>query len=49
MLSLEEAFQDGKAQCRSGQAADLGRAKPRYPEVRKLQGLQQKQSPELEA
>ena len=47
--SLREAFQKGKAKDRSGQAADLGRAKSRHPEARKQQGLQPKQSPRLEA
>ena len=47
--SLREAFQEGKAQAGSGQAADLGRLKPRHQKARKQQGLQPKQSPELEA
>ena len=47
--SLREAFQEGKAKDRPGQAADLGRAESRHPEAHKQQGLQQKQSPELEA
>ena len=47
--SLREAFQEGKAQDGPGQTADLGRAEPRHPEARKQQGIQPKQSPELEA
>ena len=46
---LREAFQEGKAQDRSSQTANLGRAESRHPEAHKQQGLQQKQSPELEA
>ena len=38
-----------KAKDRPSQTADLGRAEPRHPEAGKQQGLQQKQSPELEA
>ena len=45
---LREAFQKGKAQDRSGPAADLGRVEPRHPEARKQQGLQQKEDAGLE-
>lgn len=31
--SLREAFQEGKAEDRSGPAADLGYVKPRYPKA----------------
>ena len=47
--SLREAFQEGKAQDRPSQTADLGRAESRHQKARKQQGLQQKQNPELEA
>ena len=46
---LREAFQEGKAQARSGQTPDLGQPEPRHPKAGEQQGLQQKQSPELEA
>ena len=46
---LREAFQEGKAQNRPGQAANLGQPEPRHPKAGQQQGLQQKQSPELEA
>jgi hypothetical protein len=46
---LRKAFQEGKAQAGSGKAADLGPAESRHQKAGKQQGLQQKQSPELEA
>ena len=45
---LQETFQERKAQNRSGQTADLGRAESRHQKAGQQQGLQQKQSPELE-
>ena len=46
---LREAFQEGKAQAGSSQAADLGRAEPRNQKAGKQQGLQQKKVTGLEA
>ena len=43
-----KAFQKEKAEAGSSQTADLGRAEPRYQKTHEQQGLQQKQSPELE-
>ena len=43
------APQQGKAQDGLGQAANLGRAEPRHPQIPKQQSLQPKQIPELEA
>ena len=47
--SLREAFQEGKAQDGPGQAVNLGRTEPRYPEARKQQGIQQKEVAGMEA
>jgi len=47
--SLREAFQEGKAQASLSQTADLRRAESRHEEAGEQQGIQPKQSPELEA
>ena len=47
--SLREAFQEGKAQDRPSQTANLGRTEPRHQKAGKQQGLQQKEITGMEA
>ena len=47
--SLREAFQEGKAQNRPSQTADLGRTESRHQKAGTQQGLQQKEITGMEA
>ena len=49
VYTIRKDVQEGKAQNRSGPAADLGRAESRHEEAGEQQCIQPKQSPELEA